>query len=372
MVSKLIIASAGSGKTTSIVREAIQKSRAGNVLITTYTDANAEGIRKKLIEENGCIHKNIVVQTWFSFLLQHGVRPYQGSIRLERPIWDVSIAGCVLPEGDSAIIRNGGRVYRNNSWNFSYYFTHDNRIFTDRLSEFAIKCNENSQVINRLSKIFQYVFIDEIQDFSGYDLDFMALLIKSSMTVVMVGDPRQSTYQTSNIRYNSRYACGNIVQFISDKHLDRYVTIDTTSNITNYRCNKTICDFSNMLFLNYPPARALYERYDGYEHQGIFLIRSADVARYISTYNPIQLRWDKGKTVNNNSPVYNFGESKGLEFDRVLIYPTGPFINWLRDHSSNLSDGARAKFYVGLTRAKYSVGIVCNENIEGIPIWTPE
>ena len=249
MVSKLIIASAGSGKTTSIVREAIQKSRTGNVLITTYTDANAEGIRKKLIEEKGCIPKNIVVQTWFSFLLQHGVRPYQGSIRLERRVWDVSIAGCVLPEGDSSIIRNGSRVYRRNPGNFSYYFTHDNRIFTDRLSEFAIKCNENSQVINRLSKIFQYVFIDEIQDFAGYDLDFIDLLIRSSISLTMVGDPRQATYRTSNAHKNSKYTGGKIRQFISDKHLDRYVTIDTTSNITNYRCNKTICDFSNMLFL---------------------------------------------------------------------------------------------------------------------------
>lgn len=372
MFSKLIIASAGSGKTTSIVREAIQKSRAGNVLITTYTDANAEGIRKKLIEENGCIPKNIVVQTWFSFLLQHGVRPYQGSIKIDKDMWNFNIRECVFPDSDSSIVRGRNSTFSKSQSSFFYYFAADGRIFTDKLAKFAIECNISNQVINRLSSIYPYVLIDEIQDFAGYDLDFIDLLIRSPISLTMVGDPRQATYRTSNAHKNSKYTGGKIRQFISDKHLDRYVTIDTTSNVTNYRCNKTICDFSNMLFLNYPPARALYERYDGYEHQGIFLIRSADVARYISTYNPIQLRWDKGKTVNNNSPVYNFGESKGLEFDRVLIYPTGPFINWLRDHSSNLSDGARAKFYVGLTRAKYSVGIVCNENIEGIPIWTPE
>lgn len=371
MVARLVIASAGSGKTTSIVKEAIQKSKIENVLITTYTDANAEGIRQKLIKEIGCVPSNITVQTWFSFLLQHGVRPYQGSIGINKNMWDCPIVGCLLTDGDSAIIQRGGKTFRKNSKNYSYYLTQDNKIFTDKLSEFAIKCNQNNQVINRLSKIFQYIFIDEVQDFSGYDLDFLALLIESPITLIMVGDPRQSTYRTSNVRYNCQYAGGNMVQFISDKCLDRYVSVDTTSNITNYRCNKNICDFSNMLFLNYPQARALYERYEGYEHQGIFLISSGDVARYISTYNPVQLRWNKGKDVYHNAPVYNLGESKGLEFDRVLIYPTRPFINWLRDHSSNLPDEARAKFYVGLTRAKYSVGIVCDKDIENIERWIP-
>lgn len=371
MASKIIVASAGSGKTTSIVREAIQKSGTGKVLITTYTDANAEGIRKKLIEENGCIPKNIVVQTWFSFLLQHGVRPYQGSIRIDKNMWDFNIRGCVFPNSDSSIIRGRSSVFSRSQNSFLYYFSSDERIFTDKLAKFAIECNVGNQVINRLSSIYQYIFIDEIQDFAGYDLDFIDLLIRSSISLTMVGDPRQATYRTSNVQKNSKYTGGKIELFISDKHLNGCVSVDTTSNITNYRCNKNICDFSNMLFFNYPQARALYERYEGYEHQGIFLISSGDVARYISTYNPVQLRWNKGKDVCHNAPVYNLGESKGLEFDRVLIYPTRPFINWLRDHSSNLPDEARAKFYVGLTRAKYSVGIVCDKDIENIERWIP-
>ena len=77
--NKLIIAAAGSGKTTFLVEEAL-KQKEGKVLITTYTQANEAEIRKKIIEENhkknglACIPENVTVQSWFSFLLQHGVR----------------------------------------------------------------------------------------------------------------------------------------------------------------------------------------------------------------------------------------------------------------------------------------------------------
>lgn len=39
-------------------------------------------------------------------------------------------------------------------------------------------------------------------------------------------------------------------------------------------------------------------------------------------------------------------------------------ISWMQNHNHDLSDEARAKFYVGITRAKYSVGIVCDINLE--------
>ena len=51
MNNKLIIAAAGSGKTTFLVEEALRQKK-GKVLITTYTQANEAEIRKKIIEEN--------------------------------------------------------------------------------------------------------------------------------------------------------------------------------------------------------------------------------------------------------------------------------------------------------------------------------
>lgn len=72
----------GYGKTTYLVKQAIPQL--DSVLITTYTIANELKIRKKFIEFNGCVPYNVTIQTWYSFLLQHGVRPFQGVVLDDR------------------------------------------------------------------------------------------------------------------------------------------------------------------------------------------------------------------------------------------------------------------------------------------------
>ena len=74
-MSSLIIAAAGAGKTTFLVKKALEISE--NVLITTYTDANEQSIRDKFYEINGCIPSNVTIMPWFSLLIKHGIRPYQ-------------------------------------------------------------------------------------------------------------------------------------------------------------------------------------------------------------------------------------------------------------------------------------------------------
>lgn len=51
--NKLVIAAAGSGKTTYLINNALSVPENENVLITTYTEANADEIRKKILDING-------------------------------------------------------------------------------------------------------------------------------------------------------------------------------------------------------------------------------------------------------------------------------------------------------------------------------
>ena len=74
-MSSLIIAAAGAGKTTFLVKQALKISE--NILITTFTDANEQSIREKFYEINGCIPSNVTIMPWFSLLIKHGIRPYQ-------------------------------------------------------------------------------------------------------------------------------------------------------------------------------------------------------------------------------------------------------------------------------------------------------
>ena len=345
--NKLIIAAAGSGKTTYLIDEAI-KNREKKVLITTYTQANEAEIKKKIIEKINYIPENITVQTWFSFLLKHGVRPYQGII------FDKRINGLIL-------VNNKSALYVRKSETEKYYFTKDIKIYSDKISEFVCAVNEktNSAVVNRISKIYSKIFIDEIQDLAGYDLELLKQLFCSKSEVLLVGDPRQGTYSTNSSSKNKQFKKANVVNyFFQDKSIK--IETDETSLLVNYRCNEQICSLSNSLFKNFVGTKSGNDSLSG--HDGVFFIKEKDIEDYLKKYNPVQLRDSKKKIVNENFMVMNFGESKGLSFDRVLIYPTKPFSDWFVNNESDLAETSRSKLYVAITRARYSVGIVLNYN----------
>lgn len=331
--NKLIIAAAGSGKTCHLIKEAL-KIRKEKILITTYTQANEEEIRKKFVEKNKCVPDNIDVQTWFSFLLKHGVRPYQSYL------YEKDIRGLVLSNGQSARYSKEREIQK-------HYFTDDQKIYSDKISKFVIKCDQEGDgcVIDRLSRIYSHIFIDEIQDLAGYDLDFLNLLFECKSSILLVGDPRQGTYSTNNTSKNKPYRTAKIVNFFEDTPHE--VEKDTTSLTINYRCISQICELSNKLFPDSPCTTSGNTKIT--EHDGVFLVKPQDAKKYLIKYNPMQLRDSKRTTVNSNFKVMNFGESKGLSFDRVLIYPTKPFRDWLKNNFSDLAPTSRSKLYVAIT-----------------------
>lgn len=350
--NKLIIAAAGSGKTTFLVKEAL-KTTDHKILITTFTEANEAEIKKKIVKQNKCIPPNVTIQTWFSFLLQHGVRPYQGCL------FPHSIKGMNFVSGRSA-------SYIKESDTERYYFDRARKIYSDKIAKFSVKCNEksNGDVISRLSRVYPKILIDEVQDLAGYDLEFLKLLFSSSISTLLVGDPRQGTYSTSNVAKNRKFKKAAIVNFFDEDHLN--VEKDDTSFNTNHRSIHEICDFSNKLFPDH--TKTTSGNNEETPHNGIFLVRETDVDKYLSLYSPMQLRESRKKTVTNDFPIMNFGESKGLSFQRTLIYPTAPIVAWLKDNNSELAPVSRSKFYVAVTRARFSVAIVYNyKDNEDIP-----
>ena len=366
MNNKLIIAAAGSGKTTFLVEEAL-KQKEGKVLITTYTQANEAEIRKKIIEKNKCIPENVTVQTWFSFLLQHGVRPFQGVL------FEKKIKGLILVNSQSGLkgyTKFKQPIYFGEEKEFEkHYFSNALKIYSDKLSKFVFRCNEksNGNVIDRISRIYSHIFIDEVQDLAGYDLALIKLFLNSSTQTILVGDPRQVTYLTHNERKYAKYAYGKIKEFIEEECKKSFCQIDDTSKNENFRSNKSICDLSNKLFPRFQATTS--GNNDTTEHSGVFFIKEQDVENYLQKFQPLQLRDSKRTNVNDNYRVMNFGESKGLSFDRVLIYPTNPFLDWLKDNNTELAETSRSKLYVAITRARHSVAIISNkenicENIE--------
>ena len=360
MSNKLIIAAAGSGKTTLLVKEALAQKN-GKVLITTYTQANEAEIKKKIIEINKCIPENVIVQTWFSFLLKHGVKPFQGIL------FEKKIKGLILVNSQSGLkgyTKTKQPIYFGEEKEFErHYFSNALKIYSDKLSKFVFRCNERTEgaVIDRISRIYSHIFVDEVQDLAGYDLELLKLFFDCNSNILLVGDPRKGTYSTNSSPKNKQFKKSKVVNYFFQ---DNSINIDTdqTSLSVNYRCIKPICDLSNKLFANFPATTT--GNTEETRHDGVFFVEEKNVEDYLCQYQPVQLRDSKKKEVNPNYRVMNFGESKGLSFDRVLIYPTKPFIDWLKDNNASLADTSRSKFYVAITRAKYSVGIVYNYNLQ--------
>lgn len=359
--NKLVIAAAGSGKTTYLVKRALAVEQK-RVLITTYTESNEEEIRRKFFEINGSVPGNVHIQTWFSLLIEHGVKPFQGKL------FDWDVAGMLLVAQRSGFRgrdRQGRPMYWGEKDFRDCYFDRRNRVYSDKLSRLMIRCNEASDgaVIERLSRIYPFIFVDEVQDLAGYDLDILAALFQSPANVVMVGDPRQVTYVTHLEARRKKYRNGGIVDFIRAE-LPRKVTcdIDLTSLMTSHRNSAAICELSSKLYPKMAAATACKCpdcRQLPPVDAGLFIVRRKDLPRYLETRRPVQLRWSSTvKIASPDLPALTFGRSKGLGFDHVIIYPTKEMMEWLKNAQSQLKAETRAKLYVGLTRARHAIAVV--------------
>lgn len=337
--NKIIIASAGSGKTTYIVDEAL-KVKEQRVLVTTYTNENLDQIKAFFIEKASCIPANVTIQSWFSFLLQEGVRPYQNHMNGQKRV-------------QSIFFQTKSSCYhkKNN------YLTSSNNIYSNKVSEFVYECDQktNGLISKRLAKIYDYIFIDELQDFAGYDLNLLEIFFKTDISIVAVGDPRQATFSTNNAQKNRQHRKSNIYSWLKEKERNDEITIKEINY--SHRCNQHICDFADKLFPDFP--KTVSENSTLTEHDGIFYILSNEVYTYIKTHNPVILRYSK-KTDTLDFHGINIGLAKGRTYNRVLIFPTKPMLDYLKTEDISKS-GDKSKLYVAITRAKYSVAFVVDD-----------
>ncbi len=376
MGNKLYIAAAGAGKTTTLVNEALKLSPKP-VLITTFTESNAAEIRSKLIYRKGYCPETIEVITWFSFLLRHMVRPYQSQLLPETHKWNIGFYLVKNKSGEKfnsegKLLENskGQTIYWGKSNPIKYYFTSDRKIYSDKISIFSLEVNRvsNEKLIRRLEKIYDYIFIDEVQDMVGYDLDIIKLLLCSNISLTLVGDPRQVTYKTHFSRKYKKYGSGNVQKFIENE-LGKRISceVDTETLKYSHRNPKVICNYSSLIYGNFPktePCDCIACQGNQNVEKGVFRIAPKNIRKFLMSRDVTQLRWSSNVSVEDDFPVSTYGDSKGKTYDNVLLYPTKPMVEWIKDMESKLTDEARAKFYVGITRAKYASVVVLDSDVQ--------
>jgi DNA helicase II / ATP-dependent DNA helicase PcrA len=341
LANEVIIAAAGGGKTTRLAERARTHGE-GNVALITYTTNNVQEIRNKLFASSAALPAHSEIWSWYRFLLHEMARPYQRAVLNRR------IDGLHWVEGRSA-------PYVARAQTIPFFLTNGGQVYSDKIARLIIECNEatGGLVIARLEERFHTIFIDEIQDMAGYDLDLLELILRSNINLVMVGDHRQATFSTNNAAKNSAYTGAKIITKFREWENNGLTTISYAQE--TYRCHQLIADLADSFYPNEPKTISKNEENSG--HDGVFLVSAQSVPAYIEQYRPQVLRLDRRTNCGDHTAL-NFGESKGMTFDRVLIFPHGKGLQWLKSGKYAHVQASAAKMYVGISRARHSVAFV--------------
>ncbi|MFE4503468.1 UvrD-helicase domain-containing protein [Rhodococcus sp. NPDC056743] len=357
-MNRVTLAVAGSHKTQSIVDACAGGAPGVRRLALTFTQTGQAEIKGRL--QQACAPGAAPeVMGWFTFLLRHCIRPYLPLRFPEQRLRGLNFDGEPV----------GGRYAKE----AARFFDAEGRAYRLHLSKLAydVSVASNGAVVDRLSHIYDEIYIDEVQDLTGCDLHIVEQLMKApGIDVHMVGDVRQSVFDTNPQDPNLRKFRG--VKMLDWFELHRASgLLDVHRNQETWRANQAIADFSDSLF----PSEFCFESTTSKQteitgHDGVFAIAEADMTLYMNQFNPQALR-DRITTANDVELSFrNFGTVKGLTFDRVIIYPTKSITAFLTK-GTKLKPKTACGLYVAVTRAKHSVAfVVPSPAATGLTSWS--
>lgn len=343
----LTLAVAGGRKTQSIIDACSDSSK--RRLLVTYTTTGQKELRERLDATYGT--NSIEVTGWYSFLINHFVHPY---LKAKYPHRTVK------------------------GFNFKYtvpfrakeeqrYFDPQGNLTRAGLSRLAFHLAEatNGAPYHRLSCIYDEIYFDEVQDLTGWDLEILTKLFASSLRIVLVGDVRQSVYDTNpQDQKNSQYRELAMIDWF--RMQERAKKLQIHESLENWRCRPEIVELANQVFADNNEIRpAVSRQTDKCEHQGIFRVNPNDVASYVHAFHPLSLRWDSrsGKKLQEICAFRNMGKVKGISVNHVLILPTKDMIKFLTSEAPSLAEQTACKLYVAITRARFSVSFILDDEV---------
>lgn len=364
MNNDVTFAAAGSGKTYSICSKAIKlaKETKKTILLVTYTNEGVHSLETEYKKQNfGIIDSNVKVTTWYSLVLSDFIKPYQCLLSLKCKNFKKEIP-YDIPENfikSIAFYQNEDTTKYFKKGHMQYFFingTHD--IQKNKVSELAYKCNIDSsgKVIKRLEEIYFHIFFDELQDYAGWDLELISLLFSSTISTTCVGDYKQATFRTNNSLKNKQFRDDKIKDFFELQQKKGLCSI-TYSKITR-RFNQEICNYINTIHgdENNQVCQCREMEFSD-ENAGVYVMEPKYLSDYCNYYHPTILRYNRDSKIPfpHNCQVLNYGNSKGLTLDRVVIIPVGTVLPFIKKGTRITSPQTKSKFYVACTRARHSV-----------------
>ena len=338
MDKSLILAVAGSGKTSLLVGRLNEQER---FLILTYTKNNFADLRSRVMQQFGCLPENIRLHTYFEFLYGFCFKPLLGDV-----------SGCKGIDWDS---KPSHFIKQKDP---KYYFTDSGYLYHNRIAKLLDANNCMDEVKGRISKYFDHILIDEVQDFGGHDFDFLCTLASITPSVCLVGDFYQHTYSTSQDG-NKRSSIYNSY----DKYLNELVKVgyhsDNKTLSRSYRCSPTVCNFvQENLGIRIESHRT--------DETNITLIDDHDVAEQLfQEQHVVKLFYQD----HHKYPCYseNWGKSKGQDHyqDVCVVMNPGTDKAFRSGKLNDLAPLTKSKLYVACTRSRGDLYLLPDKFIKG-------
>lgn len=324
-LKRAILAVAGSGKTTLLVNSVSLDKRC---LLLTYTDNNADNLRAAIIKRFGCVPDNVLVSTWFSFVLSFLVKPF----RVENC---PSIRWMLFPKPNE-VPRYSRGIER--------FVSKEGGIYHCRSFEFVKQYIGEKKILNRISQFFDEVFIDEAQDFGGYDFDFIEMLGKADISVTLAGDFFQHTYDTSHDGNKNQRLHSNLEKY--RKQIGKYYELDEISLAESHRCPPEVCKFiTDKLGISIKSACSACGSVP------VLLESKTAVDAVVSNDSIQKLFYSNAHKYNCNA--LNWGACKGLSFGCVCVVLNKKTHKlYKQDRLLELEPISKNKFYVACSRTR--------------------
>lgn len=338
---RLIHAVAGSGKTTTLIGK-IDPTKKN--LIITYTSENQNHLKRKLIDKFGRIPENTHVFGVFEFLYQFCLIPYLG-----RRLNGINFSYKQKNYWDNNTIDNSKRAIVNQ---LSKSLINGNIVYGGK----SYKCKFD--YLKRMDKFFDSVYIDECQDFTSDDFDWMMSLCQLEAEVLLVGDYYQKTFQTSS-RGNKGKGTHSTYQNWKLAIEKAGFEIDEYSLMKSYRCPKTICDYITRNF------NIKIEGIEELSEQGTIqeIETQEEIESVMNDDGIMKLFYQKSQKYQCRS--MNWGESKGTEYEKIcVVLNQSTYKHYKANTLNQLVEQTKAKLYVACTRTKGDLYFVEENNVK--------
>lgn len=355
--NQLTLAVAGSRKTQGIVDACAKLPLNEKVLILTYTTVNQDELRRRIAAQAGR-HSHIDIMGWFAFLIGHFVRPFLPFAFPGKRVKGFDFES--QPQQYSKIE------------SYERYFNKLDQVRRVHLPQIAILVHNasNGSSIERLCRLYDRIYIDEVQDLCGYDLELLDLLMDAPIPLEMVGDVRQAVIATNERESkNKKYMYMGVWDWFRSQEKSGRLSI--TQRAETWRCHQDIASLADSLFdASYEFDKTISLNETVTHHDGVFLVKEEDVPEYLAAYSPLFLRHSANCAREKPYEFMNFTLSKGLSCEHVLIWPTGQVRKFLAKGEA-LTESAASTLYVAITRAEQSVAFVMEEAGQSpFPFWT--